>query len=342
MPETPGPTTNSCIITTLTECFVGSTVASKNSLLYVIHSSTIQVYPDGNVCITMPVGVCLENYKLQQSLEVRLDLARMFILGLIELQDVGISHGDIKIQNAVVVEGILKLIDFGIVDLQNTISSIDLGVALLNIIYDFSDYSVNQMELLGTPEYPKIAELLRASYTVDLRELLNSKPFEVSPRRLVSTNVYPMYFESTGLEYIYAAGFKYKLSGVIVSNAAVRFAGISNPNKSLKEAMVCLLLSVGLANKSNRDLEQDFCSSYTTAEAWDIIQYTIPKSLNYDFNSLHLIGFCHSSIYCELTPNIFVNSNDCIIKQAIRLCNEINIHLDRIMVTECNDWSLEL
>lgn len=342
MSETSDQSRNSCLIAALTECFVSCTVASKNSLIHVICGSAVQIYPDGNVCIIMPLGVGLENYKLQQPLKVRLELARMFILGLIELQDAGIAHGDIKIQNAIVVDGILKLIDFGIVDLPNTISSIHLGVALLNIIYDFSDYSVSQMELLGTPEYPKIANLLKSSSPVDLKDLLESKPFEVSPRHLTPRNLYSVYFEPVGLQYIYSAGLKYQLSGGIISNASVRFAGISDPRKSLKEAMACLLISIGLANKSNRQLEQEFCLKYTATDAWDVIQHTIPKSLNYNFNSLHLIGFCHSRIYCKLIPNIFINSRDCIIHQATEFCKKIHINLTKILVTECTDWILEL
>lgn len=73
-------------------------------------ASTIYFSRD-KVELEMPYGIPLENYKYRTS---AYNLIRDLVSGVVYLHSHGIYHCDIKVNNMVVVDDVLKLIDFGI------------------------------------------------------------------------------------------------------------------------------------------------------------------------------------------------------------------------------------
>ena len=347
----------------LAEIFIVNRVSIENNNKHIIKCLNVhfECSVANKVYIEMPVGESLDKYKIGKPFKVRQELALMFIRGLAELESCNIIHGDIKMENAIVIDGIVKLIDFGNVSTthsKNKPSIVKqtyslpiknksnlarafyaLAVCIIMIFYDnvASLYQVEAKARKWASKHSKIkilVDMLQGQHPSSFAELLF---FFTQKEFLSSSGPNSCQYEPVDLSLLYQLGCKYNINSFVLVNACARLAEISIKKNVIdaQYAYLSLLLTLGLCGNVCTRLEKEYSSLYPSYDILlEFFSFTTAHCFMHDWDTIKLLTFCYPSSQHaveELKNKINVD-----ILSAVReYGNSINVKLAQVLVIEC-------
>jgi hypothetical protein len=238
---------------------------------------------------------------------------------VLELLACGIAHLDLKLSNLVVLDGMVQLIDFGRVGCVNDLNLDDLRNAI-QCIYSYPFVGLptlpqHHIDSVTLPQYPSVVTL---------------PPTNIVKHPTQCT------FEPRGLGLIYEWGISYRFVNPIVTWAARQYTELTV--QTPREALACLLLSLGLHNCSHGVLEWIYAKEYgldSLEEVWTTLSTTSPQVWVEPLDDLQLVSFCHSFVGTARRLDVEVS--------LIDQFRELGLSIPRVSITQDGVvWILEL
>jgi len=352
----------------LAEVFVTQNLANHSSQDLIIKSNEVIIERIGDcteIQLEMEEGIELASFKAGKPESERIDLGIQLLRGLAELERYGIIHGDIKLENALVIKNSVKLIDFGIVtqtyqkDGQSnslTKAMYALGVSLTLLFKDGIERLCEIEECAAdfvsrNPSWKFLSDL------VENPEKYNSfgnllEKIEIDEECLICNPlpILKLKFEAEGLKIIYQRCCTYKISGFVCSKACYRYSDLCAKLLYIQDVelvvFVCLNLTLGLCGENCKELVSDFLvrrkENFGPAIR-KIIKTTLPYALNYNLGTLELIAFCFSKEYhIENVPTMEVNEDDDLYDKIEELTDRLGIKLQVAIVNHGGSFLLDL
>ncbi|CAK7995074.1 Protein kinase [uncultured virus] len=285
---------------------------------YLIEALSYKLAP--NICkLTMRLGIPLMNIIESLTIDERKKIVNMITIGLADLEDLGIIHGDIKVENIIILDGFPKIIDFGIVTGKTQTNDVitqtyqspslkrdyrcralyALGVTAGKILNtDTFEFPWTFTESLTT-QHPDFSEFF--ADTLGVRP--PGKRFrDLLPNVIRKTSRDKLFPKLSSIEffgpYLYAYGAEHRISSSIIFDAVTRMSHFQTIMKipihrKPLYAIACLILSASLRG-DNLSIPDEIID-YEILKI--IIDHTYPYQLNEQITTVDLILYCYRNEY---------------------------------------------